>query len=260
MPVDRDTVQHTIFISRWRWILEHFPCVEHIGIQNLLQILQTLIPISNFRVLIQEQKCSSTEDFFITLRTLGNEYNIHIRIQRSIARLNTQLAARLNREAHAQTPPSPYSGGASSSSSSGGGTSSSKGQSDKRPDPFSKANTVKLTEEVPSSTSLIFDTEAEHSFVPPSIPIFTSSPHDFDRVLMPDGNILPVSGCGVLVFVIKSQVFKQVYLAPQPSGIALSRTLMIPLLFFGRPLLSPTHLNVFCFQQSLIYLSNPRVI
>ena len=63
MPVDRDTVQHTIFISRWKWILEHFPCVEHIGTQNLLQILPTLIPISNFRVLVQEQKCSSTEEF-----------------------------------------------------------------------------------------------------------------------------------------------------------------------------------------------------
>ena len=93
MPMDRDAVQHTIFISCWTWILENFPCVEHIGKQNLLQSLPTLIPISNFRVLVQEQKCSSTEDFFTTLRTLGNEYNIHIRIQKSIARLNTQLAA-----------------------------------------------------------------------------------------------------------------------------------------------------------------------
>ena len=46
MPVDRDTVQHTIFISRWKWILEHFPCVEHIGVQNLLQILPPLLSLS----------------------------------------------------------------------------------------------------------------------------------------------------------------------------------------------------------------------
>ena len=52
-----------------------------------------------FRVLVQEQKCSSTEDFFTLLRTLGNDYNIHIRVQKSITRLNSQLAARLNREA-----------------------------------------------------------------------------------------------------------------------------------------------------------------
>ena len=172
MPVDRDAVQHTIFISRWTWILENFPCVEHIGKPNLLQILPTLIPVSNFRVLVQEQKCSSTEDFFTTLRTLGSEYNIHIRIQKSLARLNTQLAARLIREAHAQTTPSPYSGGASSSNPSGGGTSSSKGQSDKRPGPFSKAISVKCTEEVPSPTTLIFDTGAEHSFVPPLYPYY----------------------------------------------------------------------------------------
>ena len=81
--------------------------MELIGKQNLLQILPTLIPISNFQVLVQEQKCSSTEDFFILLRTLGNDYNTHIRVQKSITRLNTQLAARLNREAHAQTTPSP---------------------------------------------------------------------------------------------------------------------------------------------------------
>ena len=144
MPVDRDTVQHTIFISRWNWILEHFPCVEHIGVQTLLQILPTLIPISNFPVLVQEQKCSSTEDIFTTLRTLGNEYNIHIRIQKSIARLNTQLSARLNREAHAKTPPSPYSGGAPKSNSYGGDTSSSKGQSDKRP-PSNALQTIRST-------------------------------------------------------------------------------------------------------------------
>ena len=155
MPVDRYSVQHTVFIARWTWILENFPCVEHIGRQNLLLILPTLIPISNCRVLVQEQKCSSMEDFFTLLRTLGNDYNTHIRVQKSIVRLNTQLTARLNKEAHAQTTPSPYNGGASSKNLSGGGTSSSKGQSDKRPDPFSKANSVKCTEEVPSPTTLM---------------------------------------------------------------------------------------------------------
>jgi hypothetical protein len=92
MPVERDSVQHTVFIARWTWILENFPCVEHIGRQNLLLILPTLIPISNFRVLVQEQKFSSLEDFFVLLRTLGNDYNTHIRVQKSIVRLNTQLA------------------------------------------------------------------------------------------------------------------------------------------------------------------------
>jgi len=117
MPVERDSVQHTVFIARWTWILENFPCVEHIGRQNLLLILPTLIPISNFRVLVQEQKFSSLDDFFALLRTLGNDYNTHIRVQKSIVRLNTQLAARLNKEAHAQT------GGASSSTPPSGGTS-----------------------------------------------------------------------------------------------------------------------------------------
>ena len=171
------SVQHTVFIARCTWILENFPCVEHIGKLNLLLILPTLIPISNFRVLVQEQKCSSMEDFFTLLRSLGDDYNTHIRVLKSIVRLN--------KEAHAQTTPSLYNGGASSSNPSGGGTSSSKGQSDKRPGPFSKANSVKCTEEVPSHTTLIFDTGAEHSFVPPSIPIITSSPHDNAEVLMP---------------------------------------------------------------------------
>ena len=116
MPVDRDTVQHTIFISRWKWILDNFPCVTNMGTQNLLLILPTLIPVSNFRILIQEQKFSSTDDFFNLLRTLGNDYNTHIRVQKSITRLNSQLVARLNREAHVQTTPSQPSGGATSSS------------------------------------------------------------------------------------------------------------------------------------------------
>ena len=74
------------------------------------------IPVSNFRILIQEPKFSSTDDFFNLLRTLGNDYNTHIRVQKSITRLNSQLVARLNREAHVQTTPSQPSGGATSSS------------------------------------------------------------------------------------------------------------------------------------------------
>ena len=185
MPVDRDSVQHTIFFARWTWILENFPCVEHIGKQNLLLILPTLIPLSSFRVLVQEQKCSSTEDFFTLLRTLGNDYNTHIRVQKSITRLNIQLAARLNREAHAQTTPSSYSGGASSSNPSGGGTTSSKGQSDKRPGPFSKANSVKCTEEVP----LLYLTPGQSTHLCPPLSLLLT---------MPDGKSLPVSGCGIL--------------------------------------------------------------
>ncbi len=193
MPTDRDLVQHTVFIARWTWILENFPCVEHIGRQNLLLILPTLIPISNFRVLVQEQKFSSLEDFFTLLRTLGNDYNTHIRVQKSIVRLNNQLAARLNKETHAQT------GVSSSNTPPTGGMSQQKGQSDRRSGPFSRANSVKSTEEVHSPTTLIFDTGAEHSFVPPSIPFPPSSPHHDDaEVILPDGHVLPVSGRGIL--------------------------------------------------------------
>ena len=132
--------------------------------------------------------------FLHTTLYFGNDYNTHIRVQKSIVRLNSQLAARLNKEAHVQTTPSQPSGGATSSSLSGGGMSSSRGQSEKRPGPFSKANSVKFTEEVPSNTSLIFDTGAEVSFIPDCYPLPTSPMKATVEVLLPDGRSLPVSG------------------------------------------------------------------
>ena len=68
-----------------------------------------------------------------------------------------------------------------------------------RPGSFtSKANIIKLSEEVPYSPSLIFDIGAEASFVPDCYPIPTSNTQTTVEDLLPDGHGLPVFTEGTL--------------------------------------------------------------
>ena len=62
--------------------------------------------------------------------------------------------------------------------------------------PFSRANNIKLSDEVPS-LNLIFDTGAQSSFVPSTFPLDTR-PHDPTDVIYPGGEKVQATEAGVL--------------------------------------------------------------
>ena len=89
MQFEYEKSLHTTFIARWRWIIDHFPCIqEHMSARNLIRLLIPLIPNQNLRLLIEEYEYASLDEFFSKLEHTGDEYHIANLIRKRLAFLN----------------------------------------------------------------------------------------------------------------------------------------------------------------------------
>jgi hypothetical protein len=67
-----DKPLHDKFINRWKWILDTFTCLQTLGTRNIIQMIISVIPHFQFKLLVSDFKCDSVDDFFIYLKSIGD--------------------------------------------------------------------------------------------------------------------------------------------------------------------------------------------
>ena len=88
---------HDKFINRWKWILDTFACLQTLGTRNIIQMIISVIPHFQFKLLVSDFKCDSVDDVFIYLKSIGDNYSNFIDMRTRINYL-VEVSARENRQ------------------------------------------------------------------------------------------------------------------------------------------------------------------